>query len=190
MGVRGGGLTQVSGLGWVGAPDSEGSPVTPRPRALAPAGYLALVAVLALLLMAAPAAATGPPQTGSGNGVITNLEITSERTAGPNSIQERTITMAVTGTLDGTFVQEVRGVVHDGRFVTFQGTGTFTGTMEGCGAGTVTLGITGKGSAGQHPVTESSVRVIGSASNTIDARGVGTVLQDGPLMSYEIRFIC
>lgn len=164
--------------------------MTSAPRYLGTIGTILVAAVISLLFVAAPVAAADTPESGSGTGVITGLEVVSQRTAGRNSIQERVLTVAVTGTLEGELVQHVRGVVHDGQFVTFQGTATFTGTMEGCGEGTLTLGLSGKGSAGPHPVTEATVQVIDQSSNTIGARGVGTVSQDGPLMTYEIQFTC
>jgi hypothetical protein len=149
-----------------------------------------LAALLAVALSAAPASASGPPLEGSGTGLVTALSIDSVRAAGSNSIQERTLTGTVDGVLRGTWEQQVRGVVHDGRLVTFQGTMTFSGTLEGCGAGTITLGVSGRGTPGAAPVTEAQVRVIDQPSNTIDVTGVGTVEQTGPFMTYDIRFVC
>lgn len=149
---------------------------------------LTLAVAIALGLLAAPAAA-GPPEEGSGSGTILTLDITSSREAGGNVIQERTLTGTVSGTLDGTFVEQVRGVIHANGLVTFQGTMHFTGTLEGCGEGSLTLGLSGRGVAGL-PVTDAQVRVINQSANTIDATGTGTVHQEGPSLTYDIRYVC
>lgn len=153
------------------------------------ASFVLSAALMTLLLFAPVAGAAGPPVTGAGTGTVASLEITSAREAGGNVIQDRTLTGTVTGTLEGSFEQHVRGVIHGDRLVTFQGTLTFTGTLEGCGEGTITLGVSGHGVPGV-PVTESTVRVINQSSNTIDVTGVGTVSQVGPAMEYELRYVC
>jgi hypothetical protein len=134
-------------------------------------------------------AGAGPPREGSGTGLVTGLEILSSRNAGSNVIQERRLTGTVQGTLEGTFVEHVRGVIHGNGLVTFQGTMEFTGTLADCGTGTLTLGLTGRGQAGA-PVTEATVQPIRRGSNTLAASGTGTVSQVGPNMTYEIRYVC
>ena len=131
----------------------------------------------------------GPPQTGSGTGSITSLEEVSTRDAGRNVIKERRLTGTLSGTLEGSFVEEVRGVIHDGR-VTFHGTLEVTGSVLGCGEGTFVLGLTGEGSAGVSPVTDAQVRVIHHASNTLPVAGTGTVHQEGPSLTYDIKYTC
>jgi hypothetical protein len=148
---------------------------------------------MSLLLMAAPVAAAGPPMTGTGTAVIESIEITPIRNAGGNRIETRTLTgRTIDGTLDGTFVQHVTGVIHPNGLVTFHGVLLFTGTVEGCGweEGTLILGLSGRGEAGMMPVTEASVRVINQAANTLLVTGQGTVFQEGPQLGYEIRYIC
>jgi hypothetical protein len=133
----------------------------------------------------------GPPLTGAGTGVITSLEITSSRDAGGNTVQERTLEGTVSGTLEGSFVEHVRGVIHRNGTVTFQGTMYFEGTLEGCAdePGTLTATLSGRGQAGI-PVTDASFRVVNQASNTIKASGAGTLHQVGPMMTYEVRYVC
>jgi hypothetical protein len=173
---------------------------------------VALPGALALLLLAAPAsaqpppfapgpppfapgpppAAPGPPLAGEGTGAIATVEITSSREAGGNRIESRELTGTVTGTLDGEFVEHVSGVVHrDGR-VTFSGTMVFTGTVGECGEGTITLGLSGQGEVPVpgFPITEASVRVIEQAANTVAVTGVGTVQQEGVLLTYAIQYVC
>ena len=147
-----------------------------------------LAAAVATLIVAAPVTAA-PPAQGSGTGTIGLRAVTPVRTAGGNVFQDRDLVGTVSGTLSGTFTEHVSGVIHPTGQVNFQGTMTFTGTVDGCGTGTVTLGVTGQGVAGA-PVTESSVRVIDSADNTIAVHGTGTVSQVGPSLTYEIQFQC
>jgi hypothetical protein len=131
----------------------------------------------------------GPPRTGSGTATITSLEDVSERAAGNNVIKERRLTGTMSGTLQGTFTAEVRGVIRDGH-VTFEGTLQVTGAIPGCGEGTFMLGMNGEGSAGLFPVTDATVRVIQHGSSTLRVGGQGTVHQEGPSMSYQIQYTC
>ncbi|MPY98081.1 MAG: hypothetical protein GEU97_08780 [Actinophytocola sp.] len=143
-----------------------------------------------LLTLAAPTAASGPPLAASGEGVITSVEETSSRDADGNRIAERRLEGFLTGTLEGTFVEEVRGVVHDNGQVTFQGTLEFTGTVGECGDGTVHGRLSGKGTAGENPRTEARATLVDHASSTVDAAGTGVVVQDGPFLTYDIQYSC
>jgi hypothetical protein len=152
-----------------------------------------LAAVMAMLIamfliFTVPASASAL-LTGTGTGAIGLVSITTVRSADGNVIQERHLAGTVAGTLQGTFVEDVRGVIHPSGLVTFEGTLNFTGTVADCGSGSLTLGVSGQGVTGA-PVTESKVRVIDSASNTIAAHGVGTVSQSGPSLTYEIQYKC
>jgi hypothetical protein len=147
-----------------------------------------IVGVVAAFILALPASAS-PPVVGTGTGTISIRSITPILTPDGHSIEQRELEGTVLGSLEGTYVQHVRGVVHSTGLVTFQGTMTFTGTVEGCGSGTLTLGITGQGVAGV-PVTEARVRAINAASNTIAAYGAGTVSQVGPNLTYEVKYQC
>jgi hypothetical protein len=131
----------------------------------------------------------GAPQQGSGTGMITSLVITSSRTAGNNVIQTRRLEGIATGTLEGTFVEEVSGVIHGNGLVTFHGTLEFTGTLAECGSGTITGTLSGTGRAGL-PITESRFSVTNQASNTLRATGTGTMSQVGAVVTYEIRYKC
>lgn len=143
-----------------------------------------------LLTVAVPTAASGPPLTGSGEGVITSVEVTSSTDAGGNRVEERRLEGFLTGTLEGTFVEQVRGVVHGNGQVTFQGVLEFTGTVGECGDGVVTGRLSGSGTAGQSPQTEAKIRLVDQASSTVDVAGNGVVLQDGPFIDYEISYVC
>ncbi len=159
----------------------------PRPGLRSLSGTAAGTAVFALLT-AGPAWAA-PPQSGSGTGSIARIHEISSRDAGGNTIVERELGGTFTGTLSGDVVERVRGVVHPDGTVTFQGTLVFTGTVDGCGTGTVTARVVGKGQA-DPPVTEATIQVIDQSSNTVRVTGHGTVQQNGPLLSYSIQYSC
>ena len=142
----------------------------------------------AALILAVPASASVLLH-GTGSGIIGLVTITAIRSADGNVIQERDLAGTVTGALQGTFVEHVRGVIHPTGLVTFEGTITFTGTVAGCGSGALTLGISGHGATGA-PVTEAQIRVIDAASNTVAAHGVGTLSQTGPALTYQMQYQC
>lgn len=131
----------------------------------------------------------GAPLTGGGTGVITSLTILSSRTAGKNVHQTRRLEGAVVGGLNGTFVEEVQGVIHTNTStVTFQGTLEFTGSVAGCPDVTgFTARITGQGVAGV-PVTDGRWTVTSSTGGWLS--GTGTIHQEGPLLTYEGRYLC
>lgn len=157
-----------------------------------PASLAAAVASAGALLLAlaAGAWAQGPPLAGSGSGVITSVQVTSSRDAGGNRIEERRLEGVLSGTLEGQFVEEVRGVVHRDGQVNFHGTLVFTGTVAECGEGVVHARLSGKGTAGQAPQTEATFSVVDQPSNTVAATGGGEVVQDGPFLDYQIQYVC
>lgn len=168
------------------------SAATPfRRRSTATAAFLAAL-LGSVVVTVPPAAAGGPPLTGQGTGIITSIVETSSRNAGPNRIAERALTgTMLTGPLaGGTFEEEVRGVVHPNGTVTFQGTLSFSGTLQGCGDGTLTGRLAGRGTAGAAPVTDAHVALVGGRGATIPAAGTGWFHQDGPHLTYEITYVC
>lgn len=160
------------------------------------AGTLAVVAAL-LVALTLPASAQGPPLSGSGSAIVTDFDIPEPGEPGgrvdlgnsDNWRQTRTLEGHTVGEgpLDGEFRQVVTGIVRDRtNVVTFHGTMTFTGTVEGCaGVHALTLAITGRGHANP-PVTEAKVQIIGPS----DIRGGGTVSQVVDQLTYDIRYVC
>lgn len=166
-----------------------------RTRALA--RFVAAALLTAMVLAPAGAAgAAGPPLQGEGTGVLTALpEITVVREAAGNRTEQRVLRGIVTGSLDGSFVQDVIGTVHERtEHVTFRGTLRFVGTVAGCGdeVHTLTLGLTGRGdtSTSGTPVTVATVRVLRQPDNSLAVTGSGVVEQDGPLLSYRVTYAC
>lgn len=135
----------------------------------------------------------GPPVSGSGTGTITERpEITLVREAGGNRFEDRIIRGTITGTLVGTFEQEVSGVVQKSGRVVFHGTMVFDGQVGECGDGTLNLRLSGRGriKAPGFPITEGSIRVINQPANTVKVTGTGTLSQEGPNLAYEIQYRC
>lgn len=156
-------------------------------------GIGATTAFGGLTLTAMSPAAAQPPVSGYGTGQITAVEITDVREADGNRHEDRVIRGTVEGTLEGTFVERVSGVVHKSGRVVFHGIMMFSGQMEDCGEGAINLGLSGKGRVGEgpgFPITEASVRVINQAANTIDVTGQGTVFQEGQDLTYDIQYVC
>jgi hypothetical protein len=151
---------------------------------------LLLSAIIATVAFAVPVGAEPPLQQASGEGIFTGLEVLSTRFAGPNRIEVRRITGDVTGDLEGTWTQEVRGVIHPNGEVTFQGTWEFTGVVGSCGTGTVSGSVTGKGLAGQFPVTTAHARITNQPSNSLPVVGQGTLNQQGPFVTYDLQYRC
>ena len=161
-------------------------------------GTLVVVAGL-LLALTVPASAQGPPLSGSGSAVVTEFDIPQPGEPGGrvdlgdsgNWRQTRTLLGETLegdeGPLDGTFEQVVTGIVRDRtNVVTFHGTMTFTGTVEGCdGEHRLTLAITGRGQASP-PVTEATVQIVGPST----VNGGGTVSQVVDQLTYEVQYVC
>lgn len=168
----------------------------PRTEHVRPSTLPVLIVGL-LLALAAPAVAQGPPLSGSGSAIVTDLIIPEPDEPGgrvdlgqsDNWRQTRTLVGETIGEgpLDGTFEQVVTGVVRDRtNDVTFHGTMTFTGTVEGCdGVHRLVLAITGRGQASP-PVTEAKVQVIGPSA----VSGGGTVSQVVQTLTYDIQYVC
>ena len=159
---------------------------------------LAAAAVAVVTLVSAAPAQAAPPQSGGGEGTIERIDELSSRTAGTNVIVERTLGGTFTGTLSGTVLERVRGVVRPDGTVTFHGTLVFTGTVDGCGTGTgteiLTARLEGRGQTTGGllggPLTEANVQIVDQAANTVGVTGHGSVQQNGPLLSYSIRYSC
>jgi hypothetical protein len=150
-------------------------------------GWAAVMACLAVLGLAAPAAAR--PLSGSGTATITRIGIEVVREAGGNVTQVRTVEATVSGAIQGTFVQEVTGVVHKSGLVTFQGTMTFSGSVADCGEGTFMVGVTGRAQSGL-PTAEATFRTINQAAATLAITGTGTLQQTGLEVTYDVRYTC
>lgn len=146
-----------------------------------------LSAGVAVLLLVTPAAAS--PPVDSGTGEITSLSVDVIRDAGGNVTQVRTVEGTVEGPITGTFVETVTGVVHKSGLVTFHGMMIFKGSVDGCGAGTFTVGVTGRAQAGV-PTADATFRSIARGRQDLAITGTGTLRQVGPELRYDVRYRC
>ncbi|HEX9267160.1 MAG TPA: DUF3224 domain-containing protein [Candidatus Limnocylindria bacterium] len=149
-------------------------------RPLAKAGLAAIVAVA---LLAQPAAAT-EPSSGSGTFVFTSMTPTGARTADSNTIITATATGALSGALTGTFTDELRQVLHADGTSEFHGTLTCTCTVQGM-KGTVVLRFEGSGTGG----SAGQFTVVSASGNLEGLHGQGTFAQTSPAVAgtYEIN---
>jgi hypothetical protein len=103
----------------------------------------ALVAGVAVFVLVAPASASSPLPAAGVETYVPNF--TSERVADGNVFLTALNPGTKTGTFTGTQVADFTLVLFkDGTF-NFEGIVTFTGTVEGCGSGTVVFRSEGKG---------------------------------------------
>lgn len=85
--------------------------------------FVSILTLIGLLLLIGEAQAS-PPAPASGNYGVTVITGFSTRAAGPNTIIEQTTSGTITGTLSGTFEDEIKAVVHPNGVVGAQGTFT------------------------------------------------------------------
>ena len=147
------------------------------------AASLAAIAITALLAL--PAAATAPT-SGSGHFVFTSMTPTSSRTADGNTIITANATGMLSGTLTGSFTQDIRQVFHSDGTSEFHGTVTCTCTVGGM-AGTVVLRF--EGSGGSAGSVQGQFTVVSATGNLDGLHGQGTFAQTSPAVAgtYEIN---
>ncbi len=122
---------------------------------------LLLVAVAASLALVGTTAAA-PPTVGTTTITVTSDVVVSARQAGPNLvITEEQLTASLTGDFSGTNSLTQSGVLHADGSGEFQGRGTFTGTVAGCGAVTIDFNIQYSVSASGE-ITGASTGIAGS----------------------------
>jgi hypothetical protein len=85
-------------------------------------------------------------QTASGTASVASFTPTDTRQADGNTIVEGIAKGAFTGTFNGTFVEHLTEIIHPGGDLNFHGQIVFTGTVDGCGSGTVIFHDEGTGS--------------------------------------------
>jgi hypothetical protein len=93
----------------------------------------------------------------------------------------------LTGPFVGTSTSPYRLILHaDGSFE-FEGTSTFTGTVAGCGTGTVLFNLTGQGElVGGNPVlSKSSLTTVPGGTLSVHAS-----LDSSALTSYTGQYFC
>jgi hypothetical protein len=98
------------------------------------------LAIGATALALVGVAAASPPLHGTTTITVTSDVVVSAREADGNTIvTEEQLTGSLTGALTGTSSLTTQGVIHADGSGEFHGTGTFTGTVAGCGSTPVSL---------------------------------------------------
>ena len=137
--------------------------------------YLAVAsvaaAVLALSIVAVPAAQAGPPTSGSGTFTLLSSVVTNVSTVGPNTILKTTDTYALTGSFSGTQVcDSVTGINSTGGSV-FKSTCAFTGSVDGHAGGTTSLDV---GTGAADGSFQGHVAVLSGTGDLANLRSQGT----------------
>jgi hypothetical protein len=155
------------------------------PRHLATAS---LAAIVAIALLAQPAAATAP-STGSGAFTFTSMTPAAPpRTAGPNTIITANATGILSGALAGTFTEELRQVFHADGTSEFHGTVTCACTVGGM-TGTIVIRFEGAGTGGSAGSVQGQFTVVSASGDLEGLHGQGTFAQTSPAVAgtYQIN---
>jgi hypothetical protein len=161
---------------------------------------LMLFAVLAAVVLgAAPGAATSPPTEVSGTFTTTSATFNNMRTVGGNTIIDLSATVAYTGTFTGTstvngiliFHSDGTGAQFPPWRANFHDVEIFTGTVNGV-PGTVTFNLNGSNDpTAALKATDTIVSATGDLAGLHGVlRQVGTVGPNGPAGTYagQIQF--
>lgn len=107
-----------------------------RPRLL----FAVMAAVAALGALSSPVAAAGQTMPASGALQDYSFQVISQRSADGNIIQVARIGGAISGTFDGSYVENARAVFHASGAGNIEGTATCA-CMLGAASGTVVFGF-------------------------------------------------
>jgi hypothetical protein len=124
-----------------------------------------VLVVLAAALVGPGDARAEPPLVAAGTAQATSLVFTDSRTADGNTILEGVQQGVMAGTFTGTWIEQFRVVFHASGRTSFHSFLTFTGTVAGCGTGTVPFIVEGQG---EGPVTEGHLGTVNTSENTAD----------------------
>lgn len=132
------------------------------------------IAVFAALSAMPQLSAASPPSTGSGAYTVTGFVTTDVRTTDDgNVVIVGTETAVLTGTLEGTFVHDVTIAIQTDGSLTFHGTGTFSGTVDGVSGG-FEYSIRGKGVLGPAAALHGTLTILSGSGGLVDLAGRGT----------------
>ncbi len=106
----------------------------------------ALAAALAAVVLSGPAAAA-PPQSPSGTFHEDWRTLTFVKESGGNVYYHIQDGHTYTGTLTGTDVFDGTAIVKKDGTISWRGTSTFTGSVNGCGTGTIVFNTDGGGAS-------------------------------------------
>jgi hypothetical protein len=127
-----------------------------------------LAAAAGTAAVAAQPAAAGHLQA-AGTAQATSLVFNDVRSADGNTILEGVQQGVIGGTITGTWVEQLRLVVHPDGSTNFHSFLTVVGTAVGCGTGTIRFRVEGQGDT---TVTEGRFRTIDQSDTTVDIHAV------------------
>ncbi len=137
------------------------------------------------IALAAPSSPGPLKVAGSGTFGVTSQTVTSTMLADGNVITVVEIAGPVAGVQSGTFVVDVRNIVHPTGVHEYQGTYAFTGSVAGIGAGTLSGNITDQGPS--PGVFSGQIAIISGTGALSGLRG--GVFFNSPPPTYSVMFV-
>lgn len=141
-------------------------------------GLVTALIIAGIMLLQGATTYAAPPAPASGTFSVTEkTSLSIQPAGGGNFIIEQTTAGVFTGTFSGTFVDELRAVLHSNGNVGAQGTITCTCTVEGK-SGTIVFNQTSRGPAGSafqgRAVILSGTGDLANMRGTLEIQGTGS----------------
>jgi hypothetical protein len=147
---------------------------------------LLVIAATAVSAVVIAQPATASPAAAAGTIVTTGIVPVGSRSADGNVFLDLIETGTFAGTFTGTFVADASVVIHASGDAEFHGRVVFTGTVAGCGAGTVVFHLEGQGVG---PVNEGTFGTL-AGQGSLPVHMQGSVSQVGVLATYDGKYHC
>ncbi len=125
------------------------------------------------------------PAPASGDFLLVGRGIPEMRFADGNTILNLSVTYALTGGFNGTFVDTEKEIIRPTGEGTFQGRGTFTGTVNGI-SGTLVFSMAGTFNASIATARGQFV-ILSGTGGLSNLRGRGTLEESGPKGTYSAQ---
>jgi hypothetical protein len=145
-----------------------------------------LAAVVCAAVVFAGTAAAATPLHGRSSIVVTSNVVVGTRAAGPNLLVAAVITLSLTGAFTGTSTVNYAGLQHADGSGVFHGTGTFTGTVAGCGSVTMPFSVVFSVSPAGDLVSRSGS--LGRSPVVYQGSGSGSLL--APSLTEDFTYHC
>ncbi len=150
-------------------------------------GITAAVAALLATIMLTGSVAAAPPLTGSGRSFLDSEVVLSARQADGQTIVELHSMRHLNGALTGSVDEYFRDVFHSNGGGNAKGHGTFTGTLDGCGATPLAIPFNVAAHVVDGQLTATFKSVDGAPATFLGK--VSGALTD-PYLSYEVTYKC
>lgn len=143
-------------------------------------------ATVALAALAATStAAAAPALTGSASSTLTSFVPTNTQQIGSYLLLQFDTTRVLTGALSGTVSESFTNLERSDGTIGVSGTGTFTGTLAGCGAVVLKLAVVGYA----NPPGDLHA-VLFSLGGRPSVTGTVTGSVFSPFLSYQLTYRC